>query len=148
MSQVVTPVNTPTLTARLEITGTAENICAKEIRLSSLLLWFLPSFLFFFLELCFSLPTFVFLVSVFISLWFLCRFWRHYGSLSRHLMALKLQHYTKFIFVRDPFVRLISAYRNKFERCVPNLCNISTGKIATLCVCVCVCVYLCVFVCL
>lgn len=44
------------------------------------------------------------------------KFWRHYGSLSRHLMALKLQHYTKFLFVRDPFVRLISAYRNKFER--------------------------------
>lgn len=46
------------------------------------------------------------------------RFWRHYGSLSRHLMALKLQHYTKFLFVRDPFVRLISAFRNKFGRCV------------------------------
>ncbi|CAL8331956.1 unnamed protein product [Merluccius merluccius] len=44
------------------------------------------------------------------------KFWRHYGSLSRHLMALKLQHYTKFLFVRDPFVRLISAYRNKFEK--------------------------------
>ncbi|KAM8879541.1 carbohydrate sulfotransferase 12-like [Spinachia spinachia] len=44
------------------------------------------------------------------------KFWRHYGSLSRHLMALKLQHYTKFLFVRDPFVRLISAFRNKFER--------------------------------
>lgn len=44
------------------------------------------------------------------------KFWRHYGSLSRHLMALKLQHYTKFLFVRDPFVRLISAYRNKFGR--------------------------------
>ncbi|MEQ2253026.1 Carbohydrate sulfotransferase 12 [Ilyodon furcidens] len=44
------------------------------------------------------------------------RFWRHYGSLSRHLMALKLQHYTKFLFVRDPFVRLISAFRNKFDR--------------------------------
>ncbi|XP_030273076.1 carbohydrate sulfotransferase 12 [Sparus aurata] len=43
-------------------------------------------------------------------------FWRHYGSLSRHLMALKLQHYTKFLFVRDPFVRLISAFRNKFGR--------------------------------
>ncbi|KAJ4944002.1 hypothetical protein JOQ06_012552 [Pogonophryne albipinna] len=42
------------------------------------------------------------------------KFWRHYGSLSRHLMALKLQHYTKFLFVRDPFVRLISAFRNKF----------------------------------
>ncbi|XP_041640284.1 carbohydrate sulfotransferase 12-like isoform X1 [Cheilinus undulatus] len=45
-----------------------------------------------------------------------CSFWRHYGSLSRHLMALKLQHYTKFLFVRDPFVRLISAFRNKFGR--------------------------------
>uniref|UniRef100_A0A1A8HLV2 Carbohydrate sulfotransferase n=2 Tax=Nothobranchius kuhntae TaxID=321403 RepID=A0A1A8HLV2_NOTKU len=44
------------------------------------------------------------------------KFWRHYGSLSRHLMALKLQRYTKFLFVRDPFVRLISAFRNKFER--------------------------------
>lgn len=44
------------------------------------------------------------------------KFWRHYGSLSHHLMALKLQHYTKFLFVRDPFVRLISAFRNKFAR--------------------------------
>ncbi|XP_039879626.1 carbohydrate sulfotransferase 12-like [Simochromis diagramma] len=44
------------------------------------------------------------------------KFWRRYGSLSRHLMALKLQHYTKFLFVRDPFVRLISAFRNKFGR--------------------------------
>ncbi|XP_068178474.1 carbohydrate sulfotransferase 12-like [Antennarius striatus] len=44
------------------------------------------------------------------------KFWRHYGSLSRHLMELKLQHYTKFLFVRDPFVRLISAFRNKFGR--------------------------------
>ncbi|XP_008282631.1 carbohydrate sulfotransferase 12 [Stegastes partitus] len=44
------------------------------------------------------------------------KFWRHYGSLSRHLMAVKLQHYTKFLFVRDPFVRLISAFRNKFGR--------------------------------
>uniref|UniRef100_A0AAV2K1M5 Carbohydrate sulfotransferase n=1 Tax=Knipowitschia caucasica TaxID=637954 RepID=A0AAV2K1M5_KNICA len=26
----------------------------------------------------------------------------------------KLKHYTKFIFVRDPLVRLISAYKNKF----------------------------------
>ncbi|TNM85729.1 hypothetical protein fugu_008000 [Takifugu bimaculatus] len=46
------------------------------------------------------------------------KFWRHYGSMSRHLMAVKLQHYTKFLFVRDPFVRLISAFRNKFGRCV------------------------------
>nr|XP_046227766.1 carbohydrate sulfotransferase 12-like [Scatophagus argus]XP_046227774.1 carbohydrate sulfotransferase 12-like [Scatophagus argus] len=44
------------------------------------------------------------------------KFWRHYGSLSRHRMAVKLKHYTKFLFVRDPFVRLISAFRNKFGR--------------------------------
>ncbi|XP_033479284.2 carbohydrate sulfotransferase 12-like [Epinephelus lanceolatus] len=44
------------------------------------------------------------------------KFWHHYGSLSRHLMALKLQNYTKFLFVRDPFVRLISAFRNKFGK--------------------------------
>ncbi|KAM3857802.1 carbohydrate sulfotransferase 12-like [Diretmus argenteus] len=29
-------------------------------------------------------------------------------------MKVRLKHYTKFLFVRDPFVRLISAYRNKF----------------------------------
>ncbi|XP_076581735.1 carbohydrate sulfotransferase 12-like [Chaetodon auriga] len=28
----------------------------------------------------------------------------------------KLKHYTKFMFVRDPFVRLISAYRDKFQK--------------------------------
>ncbi|XP_029949848.1 carbohydrate sulfotransferase 12-like [Salarias fasciatus] len=39
-----------------------------------------------------------------------------YGSLSHHLMAVKLQKYTKFLFVRDPFVRLISAFRNKFGK--------------------------------
>lgn len=33
-------------------------------------------------------------------------------------MKVKLKKYTKFLFVRDPFVRLISAYRNKFE--LPN----------------------------
>uniref|UniRef100_A0A8D3DIN1 Carbohydrate sulfotransferase n=1 Tax=Scophthalmus maximus TaxID=52904 RepID=A0A8D3DIN1_SCOMX len=29
---------------------------------------------------------------------------------------MKLKHYTKFLFVRDPFVRIISAYRNKFHQ--------------------------------
>ena len=32
------------------------------------------------------------------------------------IVKVKLQKYTKFLFVRDPFVRLISAYRNKFEQ--------------------------------
>ncbi|KAM8765072.1 carbohydrate sulfotransferase 12 [Rhynchonycteris naso] len=43
------------------------------------------------------------------------KFWRRYGKFSRHLMKVKLQKYTKFLFVRDPFVRLISAFRSKFE---------------------------------
>ncbi|KAL1005206.1 hypothetical protein UPYG_G00056010 [Umbra pygmaea] len=42
------------------------------------------------------------------------KFWRRYGRLSHHQMKVKLQTYTKFLFVRDPFVRLISAFRNKF----------------------------------
>uniref|UniRef100_A0A1A7WAR3 Carbohydrate sulfotransferase n=1 Tax=Iconisemion striatum TaxID=60296 RepID=A0A1A7WAR3_9TELE len=29
-------------------------------------------------------------------------------------MKLKLRYYTKFMFVREPFIRLISAYRDKF----------------------------------
>ncbi|KAF2977531.1 hypothetical protein EK904_000436 [Melospiza melodia maxima] len=43
------------------------------------------------------------------------QFWRRYGKFSRHLMKIKLKKYTKFLFVRDPFVRLISAFRSKFE---------------------------------
>ncbi|XP_063041344.1 carbohydrate sulfotransferase 12 [Engraulis encrasicolus] len=43
------------------------------------------------------------------------KFWKRYGKFSRHLMKIKLKKYTKFLFVRDPFVRLISAYRSKFE---------------------------------
>ncbi|XP_046893463.1 carbohydrate sulfotransferase 12 [Hypomesus transpacificus] len=43
------------------------------------------------------------------------KFWKRYGKFSRHLMKVKLQKYTKFLFVRDPFVRLISAFRNKFQ---------------------------------
>uniref|UniRef100_A0A667WLV3 Carbohydrate sulfotransferase n=1 Tax=Myripristis murdjan TaxID=586833 RepID=A0A667WLV3_9TELE len=35
-------------------------------------------------------------------------------NISRDIARLK--HYTKFLFVRDPFVRLISAYRDKFQR--------------------------------
>ncbi|XP_029930731.1 carbohydrate sulfotransferase 12-like [Myripristis murdjan] len=31
-------------------------------------------------------------------------------------MKARLEHYTKFLFVRDPFVRLISAYRDKFQK--------------------------------
>ncbi|KAL7375226.1 hypothetical protein ABVT39_014016 [Epinephelus coioides] len=38
------------------------------------------------------------------------------NSFPRQEMKVKLKHYTKFLFVRDPFVRLISAYRNKFQR--------------------------------
>ncbi|XP_058485708.1 carbohydrate sulfotransferase 12-like [Solea solea] len=36
-------------------------------------------------------------------------------DLPKHEITAKLKHYTKFVFVRDPFVRLISAYRNKIE---------------------------------
>uniref|UniRef100_A0A8C5R3R3 Carbohydrate sulfotransferase n=1 Tax=Leptobrachium leishanense TaxID=445787 RepID=A0A8C5R3R3_9ANUR len=43
------------------------------------------------------------------------KFWRRYGKFSKHMMKIKLKKYTKFIFVRDPFVRLISAFRSKFE---------------------------------
>ncbi|XP_015974624.2 carbohydrate sulfotransferase 12 isoform X2 [Rousettus aegyptiacus] len=43
------------------------------------------------------------------------KFWRRYGKFSRHLMKAKLRKYTKFLFVRDPFVRLISAFRSKFQ---------------------------------
>lgn len=31
-------------------------------------------------------------------------------------LQAKLKHYTKFLYVRDPFVRLISAYRDKFQK--------------------------------
>ncbi|XP_028419486.1 carbohydrate sulfotransferase 12-like [Perca flavescens] len=33
-----------------------------------------------------------------------------------YIPKAKLKHYTKFMFVRDPFTRLISAYRDKFQR--------------------------------
>nr|XP_019950960.1 PREDICTED: carbohydrate sulfotransferase 12-like [Paralichthys olivaceus] len=38
------------------------------------------------------------------------------NSFPRVEMKAKLKHYTKFLFVRDPFVRLISAYRDKFQK--------------------------------
>ncbi|XP_071779210.2 carbohydrate sulfotransferase 12-like [Centroberyx gerrardi] len=38
------------------------------------------------------------------------------NSFPRIEMKVRLKHYTKFLFVRDPFVRLISAYRDKFQR--------------------------------
>lgn len=76
-----------------------------------------------------------FLCAVCVSVCLFTRFWRHYGSLSRHLMALKLQHYTKFLFVRDPFVRLISAFRNKFGRCV-SICGRADREWECDCVCV------------
>uniref|UniRef100_A0A7N6FI03 Carbohydrate sulfotransferase n=1 Tax=Anabas testudineus TaxID=64144 RepID=A0A7N6FI03_ANATE len=37
------------------------------------------------------------------------------SSFPRAEIKAKLKHYTKFLFVRDPFVRLISAYRDKFQ---------------------------------
>lgn len=42
-------------------------------------------------------------------------FWRRYGRRWRALARARLQAYTKFLFVRDPFVRLISAFRSKFQ---------------------------------
>ncbi|XP_051748044.1 carbohydrate sulfotransferase 12-like [Ctenopharyngodon idella] len=39
-----------------------------------------------------------------------------FGNFSSPLMHQKLKNYTKFLFVRDPFVRLISAFRDKFAR--------------------------------
>ncbi|XP_034073712.1 carbohydrate sulfotransferase 12-like isoform X2 [Gymnodraco acuticeps] len=37
------------------------------------------------------------------------------NSFPRSEIKAKLKHYTKFLYVRDPFVRLFSAYRNKFQ---------------------------------
>ncbi|XP_037532664.1 carbohydrate sulfotransferase 12-like [Nematolebias whitei] len=36
------------------------------------------------------------------------------NTFSKMEIKVKLRHYTKFLFVRDPFIRLISAYRDKF----------------------------------
>ncbi|KAK9980672.1 hypothetical protein ABG768_000263 [Culter alburnus] len=44
------------------------------------------------------------------------KLWRRFGRFSRPLMHHKLKNYTKFLFVRDPFVRLISAFRDKFAK--------------------------------
>ncbi|XP_026881854.2 carbohydrate sulfotransferase 12-like [Electrophorus electricus] len=40
---------------------------------------------------------------------------QHLNKYPRDVIKDKLKHYKKFIFVRDPFVRLISAYRDKLE---------------------------------
>ncbi|XP_061816701.1 carbohydrate sulfotransferase 12-like isoform X2 [Nerophis lumbriciformis] len=42
------------------------------------------------------------------------RYLRSLDSFSKVEMEAKLKHYTKFMFVREPFVRLISAFRDKF----------------------------------
>ncbi|XP_077396232.1 carbohydrate sulfotransferase 12-like [Festucalex cinctus] len=39
---------------------------------------------------------------------------KRYGKLARDHLKAKLRKYKKFLFVRDPFVRLISAFRDKF----------------------------------
>ncbi|KAG9282456.1 carbohydrate sulfotransferase 12-like [Astyanax mexicanus] len=39
---------------------------------------------------------------------------QYLNQYPREVMKHKLQHYKKFMFVRDPFVRLISAFRDKF----------------------------------
>ncbi|RXN18511.1 carbohydrate sulfotransferase 12-like protein [Labeo rohita] len=44
------------------------------------------------------------------------KLWMRFGRYSRPLMHHKLKNYTKFLFVRDPFVRLISAFRDKFVK--------------------------------
>nr|XP_061814961.1 carbohydrate sulfotransferase 12-like [Nerophis lumbriciformis]XP_061814962.1 carbohydrate sulfotransferase 12-like [Nerophis lumbriciformis] len=38
----------------------------------------------------------------------------HLASYSKDEREAKLKHYTKFMFVREPFVRLVSAFRDKF----------------------------------
>ncbi|XP_027032963.2 carbohydrate sulfotransferase 12-like [Tachysurus fulvidraco] len=40
---------------------------------------------------------------------------RHLNLYPKAVMKQKLQTYKKFIFVRDPFVRLVSAYKNKIQ---------------------------------
>ncbi|KAL1282673.1 hypothetical protein QQF64_001476 [Cirrhinus molitorella] len=42
------------------------------------------------------------------------KFWMRFGRYAHPLMHHKLKNYKKFLFVRDPFVRLISAFRDKF----------------------------------
>uniref|UniRef100_A0A8C1WK91 Carbohydrate sulfotransferase n=1 Tax=Cyprinus carpio TaxID=7962 RepID=A0A8C1WK91_CYPCA len=53
------------------------------------------------------------------------KFWRRFGRYSRPLMHHKLKNYTKFLFVRDPFVRLVSAFcfQNKFARPNEDFCR-------------------------
>ena len=41
--------------------------------------------------------------------------WKHLTEYSNRNVAEKIQKYYKFIFVREPFARLLSAYKSKFE---------------------------------
>lgn len=41
--------------------------------------------------------------------------WKHLSDYSHRNITEKVQNYYKFLFVREPFARLLSAYRSKFE---------------------------------
>ena len=41
--------------------------------------------------------------------------WKHLSDYSYRNITEKIQNYYKFLFVREPFARLLSAYRSKFE---------------------------------
>lgn len=43
-------------------------------------------------------------------------FLSRHSSLRIVVRQARMKHYTKFLFVRNPFVRLISAFRDKFQK--------------------------------